>query len=151
VRQNDTVVKKLEYSQLGVKEYFILDEYKKNTAFYRLTSDGQYETIPEKNGVIESKVLPGFRFRVEDLYNQPKLWSLINDEVYSHYVMIYYQTALKQTQDAQKQAQDAQKQAQDAQKREAEAQKQAQDAQKREAEALQLVEKLKLQLEKLAH
>ncbi|KPA09358.1 protein containing DUF820 [Candidatus Magnetomorum sp. HK-1] len=93
--ENDTIVKKIEYSQAGVKEYFILDRKKKETAFYRLNSQGKYKKIKPRNGVIESKVLPGFKFRVKDLYSQPPLEELINDEVYQPYVLKSFQEQLQ--------------------------------------------------------
>ena len=104
--ENDTVVKKLEYSQAGVKEYYILDRNEKETAFYRLNSKGVYENIKNDDGIIKSKVLPGFCFRVKDLYSQPPLEELINDEVYKSYVLKSFQ---EQAQKAEKERQRAKK------------------------------------------
>ena len=93
--ENDTVVKKIEYSQAGVKEYFILDRNKKESAFYRLNSRGRYEKIKPRNGIIESQVLPGFKFRVKDLYSKPPLEELVKDDVYQPYVLKSYQEQLQ--------------------------------------------------------
>ena len=95
--ENDTIVKKIEYSQAGVKEYFILDRKKKDTAFYRLNSKGVYKPIKPHKGIIESKVLPGFRFRVKDLYSQPSLEELIKDDVYQPFVQKSFQEQIKKT------------------------------------------------------
>jgi len=95
--ENDTIVKKIEYSQAGVKEYFILDRKKKDTAFYRLNSKGVYKPIKPRKGIIESKVLPGFRFRVKDLYSQPSLEKLIKDDVYKTFVQKSFQEQIKKT------------------------------------------------------
>jgi len=97
--ENDTVVKKLEYSQAGVKEYFILDRNKTETAFYRLNSKGKYKKIKSRNGIIDSQVLPGFKFRIDDLYSQPPLEELIKDEVYQPYVLISYQEQIQKTEE----------------------------------------------------
>ena len=94
--ERDTVVKKQEYCQAGVKEYFILDREGKKTAFYLLTEKGRYAHIPLHSGdVIQSEVLPGFQFRVEDLYTQPPLLEKINDSVYSSFIFREYQESEK--------------------------------------------------------
>lgn len=85
--KRDTVVKKGEYCQAGVKEYFILDRKGKETAFYRLNKRGSYSPLPQPGGIIRSDVLPGFQFRIEDLYNYPSLKSITNDEVYQAFVL----------------------------------------------------------------
>ncbi len=77
----DTVVKKAEYCQTGVKEYFILDRKGKNTAFYRLNTQGSYAPILQSEGIIRSDVLVDFQFRVEDLYIQPPLEERLHDPV----------------------------------------------------------------------
>ncbi|RIK36904.1 MAG: hypothetical protein DCC55_25890 [Chloroflexi bacterium] len=90
--ERDTVAKKQEYAAGGVREYFILDPNGEHMAFYRLTPAGDYAEIdggPE--GVIRSEVLPGFQFRIDDLYRQPQLVELVDDEVYREYVLLEYQ------------------------------------------------------------
>jgi len=44
--------------------------------------------------VIHSNVLPGFQFRLRDLYRKPSLETLAVDEVYQGYVLLEYQAAL---------------------------------------------------------
>jgi Uma2 family endonuclease len=91
-RERDTKVKKQEYALVNVPEYFILDAGRTYTAFYRLGSGGLYQEIdPGPDGIIRSEVLPGFQFRIADLYRQPDLIDLIDDEVYRHYVLLDYQ------------------------------------------------------------
>jgi len=41
-----------------------------------------------EDGVIQSKVLKGFQFRIEHLYTRPDLEYLIEDPVYRHYVKL---------------------------------------------------------------
>ncbi|MCP4396807.1 MAG: Uma2 family endonuclease [bacterium] len=89
--RRDTVVKKMEYAQGGVKEYFILDRKSKETAFYRLDQPGNYLPIPQPEGILRSEALPGFQFRVEDLYRQPDLRDTISDSVYTDFVLRDYQ------------------------------------------------------------
>lgn len=92
--ERDTKIKKQEYALVGVREYFILDARAVYTAFYRLTARGVYAEIkPDDEGVIHSEVLPGFRFRLADLYRRPTLIELATDEVYRAFVMPEYQAA----------------------------------------------------------
>ncbi len=90
--ERDTKSKKQEYALVGVREYFILDARAVHTAFYRLTARGIYAEIkPDAEGVIHSEVLPGFRFRLADLYRRPSLVELTSDEVYRDFVLPEYQ------------------------------------------------------------
>ncbi len=89
--ERDTIIKKQEYAQIGVKEYYILD-WDERTVFYRRTSAGAYEPIlPDAEGVLRSEVLPGFQFRVADLRNQPSMEEMAEDPVYRHFVLLKYQ------------------------------------------------------------
>ena len=103
----DTVTRKTEYANANVSEYYIIDINKqKHTAFYRLDSNGTYVDIKPKNGVIQSTVLPGFQFRIQDLYDPPDLNELIDDDVYQHYMLLDLQ---KERRDLQKERRDLQK------------------------------------------
>ncbi len=89
--ERDTVTKKAEYRAGGVKEYYILDEKGEETAFYSRDRRGTYRQIRPKNGIIRSRVLPGFQFRVSDLYRQPPMEELMEDEVYRDFILPSYQ------------------------------------------------------------
>ena len=90
--ERDTVTKKSEYCRSGVKEYFILDRKGAETAFYRLYHRGSYSEIrPVSGDVICSAVLPGFQFRIRDLYCRPSIVGLSDDPVYSEFVSREYQ------------------------------------------------------------
>ncbi len=90
--ERDTVQKKQEYADFGVREYYILDPSAEHTAFYQLTPAGDYADINAgAEGVIRSDVLPGFRFRIADLYRQPQLIELVEDEIYREFVLLEYQ------------------------------------------------------------
>ena len=95
-KERDIIVKKEEYEYAKVKEYYILDDSKVNTHFYRLNRWGVYEEIKPVDGdVIKSEVLPGFQFRISDLYRQPKQEELVKDEVYQGFIMLKYQASEK--------------------------------------------------------
>ena len=91
----DTEEKKRDYALAGVQEYYILDPTGEHMHFYRLTPAGQYDEIPPDAGeVIRSQLLPGFQFRLLDLYELPELEELALDEVYRGYVLLKYQAAV---------------------------------------------------------
>ncbi|MDM8521778.1 Uma2 family endonuclease [Desulfococcaceae bacterium HSG8] len=92
--ERDTVVKKSEYEGIGVKEYYILDAREKETVFYRLNPGGKYEKIRPDRGIIRSGILPGFQFRVSDLYRQPPPEEMAEDRVYYKYFLPFYQRGM---------------------------------------------------------
>ena len=102
----DTEDKKRDYALVGVKEYTILDPGGEHMRFYRLAPQGNYNVIsPDAGGVIHSEVLPGFRFRQEDLWRLRDLEELALDEVYSEYVIPAYQAAVNRAEQAEKREQ----------------------------------------------
>ena len=103
----DTVVKKAEYCQAGVKEYFILDRKGQETAFYRLTRAGTYAPIPVPGGVIRSEVLPVFQFRLQDLYDLPDFHDRLDDRVYQSFLLVEYQAEHRRAEQERQRADDA--------------------------------------------
>ena len=94
----DTQKKYREYETAGVKEYYIVyanDD--KLMGFYRLNERGMYVPIkPGADGLIQSSVLPGFQFRLDDLYHRPSLEKMASDPVYKKFVFPAYNKALQQ-------------------------------------------------------
>ena len=79
----DTEEKKHDYALAGVQEYYILDPTGEHMHFYHLTPESRYDEIqPEAGEVVRSQLLPGFQFRLRDLYELPELEELALDEVY---------------------------------------------------------------------
>ncbi len=121
--ERDTITKKAEYAQAGVKEYTILDGNKRYTEFYRLSKRGVYVPIKRlKDNIIKSNVLPGFQFRISDLYDCPLPESMINDPVYQKFVLPGY---TKEKQRAEAEAQRAETETQRAEKAEQRAEAEA--------------------------
>jgi hypothetical protein len=133
----DTVYKKREYAGAGVQEYYILDSNRKETAFYRLAGNRTYQPIQPVNGdIIQSEVLPGFQFRIQDLYQYPSLETLMRNPVYQHYVLPGYQQAEQQAE------QERQRAEQERQRAEQSDQRAEQERQRAEqTESLLLLEK----------
>ncbi len=94
--ERDTITKKGEYAQAGVKEYYILYGKENYTEFYRLNKRGKYTPIRRiKGDIIRSTVLPGFQFRVSDLFKKPLPDEMIDDPVYQGFVLPGYSEAKK--------------------------------------------------------
>jgi len=86
--ERDTIDKKSEYAEGGVKEYYILDGYDRYLEFYRLDAGGVYIPIePTAEGIIQSEVLPGFQFRLGDLFTKPSPKEMMTDKVYQGFVL----------------------------------------------------------------
>lgn len=110
IRKRDTVTKKKEYAQSGVKEYYILDSQRDRIQFYRLGKKGVYIPIkPVKGDIIKSKVLPGFQFRIEDLFTKPSPEEMISDKVYQRFVLPSYTEEKRARQAAEVRARQAEK------------------------------------------
>ncbi|MGE0085436.1 MAG: Uma2 family endonuclease [Desulfococcaceae bacterium] len=108
----DTVVKKREYQNVRVREYFILDARMLKTAFYRLDDKGKYREIaPENRDIIHSEVLPGFRFRISDLLKQPTLEEMAHDELYQDWILPFYQKSRQKAEAERLRAEKAEKKA----------------------------------------
>ncbi|QTA78550.1 Putative restriction endonuclease type II, DUF820 [Desulfonema limicola] len=120
----DIIEKKREYERTGVKEYYILDDRKLETAFYRLNKAGVYESIkPFKDGIIQSQVLPGFQFRISDLYTLPPDIEMVKHDVYKPFIMTHYQ-AERQKAEQERQRAEQERQRAEQEKRKAEQEKQ---------------------------
>ncbi|MEM7537412.1 MAG: Uma2 family endonuclease [Chloroflexota bacterium] len=110
----DTKRKFKEYEYAGVQEYYILDDIKdRHMSFFALDANGNYQpmdTVPD--GIVRSAVLPGFQFRIRDLFECPSLEELINDPIYQGFIMTDYQAAQLQIQEEQQRANQAEQRAQ---------------------------------------
>ncbi|EDN68521.1 conserved hypothetical protein [Beggiatoa sp. PS] len=128
--KRDTIDKKAEYANSGVKEYYILDGHDRYMAFYRLNQSGLYEPIQSlPSDIIQSTVLPGFQFRYADLFTKPSLDEMIDDPVYQNFVLPEYREAkqqIKQEQQARQLAETRALQAEAQVRTEKEARQQAQ-------------------------
>jgi hypothetical protein len=131
--RRDTIVKKAEYCQAGVREYFILDRKGKETAFYRLTDAGTYAQIRQPGGIIRSEVLPGFQFRLQDLYDHPDFQERLDDSVYNSFILLDYQ-AEHQRAEAERQRAETADQRAEAERQRAEAADQRAEAANQRAE-----------------
>jgi Uma2 family endonuclease len=71
-RRRDRKTKFGEYEQGGVREYWLLDQPRKQAEFYQLGEDGRYHPMPVgEDSVFHSGVLPGLWLKVEWLWQDP--------------------------------------------------------------------------------
>ncbi len=144
--RRDTVTKKDEYGGAGVREYYILDARGIETAFYRLGRPGLYtRIIPVGGDIIQSGVLPGFQFRVSDLYTRPSLEELAQDGIYHGYVFPSYKEVKLRAEQEKLRAEKAEQEKQQAEKEKQQAEQEKLRAEKEKLRA----EKEKLRAEKL--
>jgi len=61
-----------EYAKAGVQEYWIVDARKCTIDAYVLGANRRFVPLPIEDGVLRSRVLPGFWFRVEWLFQKPR-------------------------------------------------------------------------------
>lgn len=141
----DVEEKRTEYEGMGVREYYILDARGFETVFYRLNSAGHYEIFGpmKKNNIIRSEVLPGFQFRISDLYRCPPFEELAEDKVYHTYVFPSYKKVRQQAELERLRAEQAEKQML-SEKQRAEQEKQRAE----QAEKQMLLEKQRAEQEK---
>ena len=91
----DTAEKRRDYALAGVREYYILDPSEQHMHFYQRNAEGEYVEIEaDGDGVIRSRVLPGFQFRWDDLLQRLDIEELALDEVYSGYVLSKYKASV---------------------------------------------------------
>lgn len=122
----DTVHKKTEYEDIGVREYFILDASSEHMAFYRRDKTGIFQHIRliDKD-IIRSEVLKGFQLRFSDLFRQPKIEELTEDEVYRDFIFPALNKAKQQAELEKQRAEQAQKRAELEKQRAEQAEKRA--------------------------
>lgn len=111
--ERDTVIKKGEYAAGGVAEYYILDENQRESAFYHLRH-GVYVPLPIQGGVIRSRVLPGFQFRLTDLYRLPEPPEMIDDPVYQGFISPFLREERIRAEEAEARAEEAEARAEEA-------------------------------------
>lgn len=98
--ERDTITKKGEYQAIGVQEYYILDDQNRYTTFYEQRASGLYQPMQTQSGIIASRVLTGFQFRISDLYRQPSWQEMVTDSVYQGFIRPEYQAEKKRADQA---------------------------------------------------
>ena len=113
----DAIIKREEYAAAGVQEYYLLDERGIENQFYRLVRRGLYEPLPRVNGIVRSQVLPGFQFRVADLYEKPSRFQMLDDPVYNGFASRFYRPEHQRAEQTEARAEQERQRAEDAEAR----------------------------------
>lgn len=69
-RQYDYVEKLVNYGRFGVQEYWLIDPILRSVSLYGNVS-GQLVAIPAQDGVLRSRLLPGFWLRIAWIFPPP--------------------------------------------------------------------------------
>ncbi|RLT33500.1 MAG: Uma2 family endonuclease [Chloroflexi bacterium] len=153
----DAITKRDEYAAAGVQEYFLLDERGIETQFYRLVRRGLYAPLPRVNGIVHSQVLPGFQFRVADLYERPTAVQMVQDPVYNGFVSPLYRAERQRAEQAEARAEQERQRAEqerqradDAEARTEQERQRAEDAQARTEQERQRAEQERQRAEQYA-
>ena len=98
--ERDRVTKKAEYAAGGVPEHYILHQDPDHQAFYTRTEAGLFVPIEPEDGVIRSRIVPGFQFRQADLCTRPSAEAMHTDSVYADFVLPSLREAEQRAQQA---------------------------------------------------
>jgi Uma2 family endonuclease len=78
--RRDRILKRAEYEQAGVPEYWLVDHEQQLAEILRLGSDGRYETVFAGGaGSYQSVVLPQLRLRIEWLWERPPMVEVLRE------------------------------------------------------------------------
>lgn len=69
--ERDYELKRAQFEEAGVPEYWIVDPLQEKVTLLRLDRTGHYRQARRQQGMLESKVLPGFRLSPEWLWQTP--------------------------------------------------------------------------------
>lgn len=69
--ERDWRVKYLEYEKAGIKEYWVIDPIHQKMNIYYLEKHGHYEAEKIEQGILKSRILPGFWVKPEWLWQEP--------------------------------------------------------------------------------
>src|SRR5690606_34006380 len=73
----DRVVKRAEYEEGGVPEYWVIDPHNQRVDFFVLDDDGRYRSVAPVDGEYRAREVDGFRLRVEWLWERPPVFRVL--------------------------------------------------------------------------
>lgn len=85
-RERDLIDKRRDYAEGGVREYYIVHHDPERLAFLSRGPDDRYQSILRGDGIVRSRTLPGFQFRIRDLLGRTAFSALRHDPVYRAFV-----------------------------------------------------------------
>jgi Uma2 family endonuclease len=70
--ERDYDTKRKLYERAGVGEYWIIDEHERAVTLYRRGPKGKFREVRPRQGELASEALPGFRVRIDWLWQDPR-------------------------------------------------------------------------------
>ena len=121
-RERDEVHKRRDYAQGGVREYYILHHDPDCLSFLaRGGNDDDFHSILGADGIVRSRLLAGFQFRIRDLLARTPFEALRHDPVYRGFIYPWWQ----QEEQARRQEEQARRREEQARRQEEQARQQA--------------------------
>jgi Uma2 family endonuclease len=75
-RATDRGVKYFEYEEGGVKEYWLIEQERRQAEFYGLGGDGHFRRLPVDGGILRSTAVKGLWINVDWMWRPPRLLSV---------------------------------------------------------------------------
>ncbi len=79
-RRRDYEEKRDEYLAIGVKEYWVIDRFRRVMTVFRPAGDSYSETVVQENDVYESDVLPGFQLPLAKVLAEADMLAAAQEE-----------------------------------------------------------------------
>ncbi|MBK1630194.1 hypothetical protein CKO31_05435 [Thiohalocapsa halophila] len=92
-RERDEVEKRRDYAEGGVREYYIVHHNPERLSFLSRGLADTFESILDEDGIVRSRTLPGFQFRISDLIARTSIDDLRHEPVYRGFVHPQWQQA----------------------------------------------------------
>ena len=73
-QERDYVVKRAEYREIGVKEYWIIDRFAKTMTIWTFAADGDQKRLISANQTYETPLLPGYKLSLKRLLELASRW-----------------------------------------------------------------------------
>ena len=74
-RHRDYVVKRQEYLEIGVREYWVIDRFQRSMTVFSRADEKTVETIVSAGTVYQTPLLPGFELHLDALLELADVWT----------------------------------------------------------------------------
>ncbi len=73
-QERDYVVKRAEYREIGVKEYWVIDRFAKTMTVYRFTAERDEVLVITADKTYSTSLLPGYELPLGRLFELAERW-----------------------------------------------------------------------------
>jgi Uma2 family endonuclease len=74
-QERDYVIKRAEYREIGVNEYWIIDRFMKTMTVWTFAADGDRQRVITANQTYETPLLPGYKLSLRRLLDLAARWA----------------------------------------------------------------------------